>query len=192
MTTCKASAADRAVPTGFSHTALMTADLDRSIAFYENTIGLRPAVILRMGHPPYLRHALMFVGEVNLLHLLESREFDGSADPGTLGRRGRLDHLGFVVPSQDALDEVAARLVSAGASDGVIRSYGSVLSATFRDPDGFEGEINAVDSTYDPTTYTRDCVEATVDHKWFQRLTCAWSSSTASPFSTSNEQKDIS
>ena len=42
---------------GFSQVALITPDLDRFRAFYEDVVGLRAAVVVRMIEPPGLRHA---------------------------------------------------------------------------------------------------------------------------------------
>jgi hypothetical protein len=58
------TAATPVVPVlGISHVALNTADLDRFRRFYEGTLGLRPAMIARMAHPPRnVRRAIAAIG----------------------------------------------------------------------------------------------------------------------------------
>ena len=45
-----------------------------------------------------------------------------------------------------------ASLLAAGASSGVIRRLGPMLSVRFEDDEGFEGEVNCFDPAYDPST----------------------------------------
>ena len=70
----------------------------------------------------------------------------------TMFERGRLDHLGFTVADQAALAEVRDRLVAVDASSGDVTPLGPVLSVRYRDPDGFEGEINCFNPDFDGST----------------------------------------
>ena len=56
-------------------------------------------------------------------------------------QRGHLDHVGFDVPTAAALEEIRARLVACGASDGQIHDYGSLVTVNFVDPDGMASEV---------------------------------------------------
>ncbi len=82
--------------------------------------------------------------------------------------RGRLDHLGFTVPDEAALATLRDRLVAVDASSGAIRRLGPMLSVRFHDPDEFEGEINCLDPTYDPSTLRAE--DEVVDPLWFARM----------------------
>lgn len=161
-----------AAPHSVSHVAMITADLDRFRAFYEEVIGLQTAVVLRMDHPPGLRHALLLVDDSTALHAFEQPGYDPAGDGiGTgIGRRGRLDHLGFLVENVAALESVRDRLVAVQASEGEITDLGPLLCVHFRDPDGFEGEVNAVNPAFDPSHLPTGVVEEQPDPEWFNRL----------------------
>jgi catechol 2,3-dioxygenase-like lactoylglutathione lyase family enzyme len=154
-------------PTGISHIAMVTADLDRFRAFYEGTVGVDTALVLGPGEE-HGRHAIVFVGDV-VLHVFEVDGYD-PADQGfghAMFERGRLDHLGFGVADEVALGELRDRLVAAGASRGEIRSSGPILSVGFVDPDGLEGEITCLDPRFDPAVLGAPA--EIVDPGWYER-----------------------
>lgn len=169
------AASTAVAPRTLSHVATMTADLDRYRAFYEGVLGLRTAIVLQFDREPYLRHAFLFVGEHTVLHVFEQPGYDPVAEGvGTdIGRRGRLDHFGLLVGDRVELEAVRDRLVAAGASDGTITPLGPMLSVHFRDPDGLEGEVNALDETFDPEAVTEEVVLEVPDPVWFDRLRAA-------------------
>ena len=135
---------------GVGHIALNTPDLDRFRRFYEDLLGLRLVIQLRMDHPPHLRHAALLAGERTVLHVFEVPGYDPEADGiGTeIGQRGRIDHFGLQVRDRAALEEIAARLAAAGASDGVIRPLGPSQQVFFRDPDGLACEVSCFDPAW--------------------------------------------
>lgn len=55
-------------PSGFSHVATITPDLDRFRSFYEDVVGLRCVAVMQMKHPPHLRHAALAAGRGGVLH----------------------------------------------------------------------------------------------------------------------------
>jgi catechol 2,3-dioxygenase-like lactoylglutathione lyase family enzyme len=156
-------------PCGVSHVAVVTADLDGFRAFYEDTIGLETMLVLAAG-PGHARQAVLVAGDV-LLHAFEVPGYDPAAHgiAAAMFERGRLDHLGFTVVDEAALQVMRDRLLEVGASSGDIRRLGPMLSLRFRDPEGFEGEVNCLDPTYDPAA-TRIGDEI-VDPHWFERTT---------------------
>jgi catechol 2,3-dioxygenase-like lactoylglutathione lyase family enzyme len=164
-----------AAPMAVSHVSAVTPDLDRYRAFYEGVIGLRTAVVMRMTGPPSLRHAVLLVTDTTVLHVFEQPGYDPVADGigTTLGRRGRLDHLGFLVADAEQLAAVRDRLVAVGASDGTVTPHGPVLSVHFRDPDGFEGEVNTVNTAWDPAAEDGSEVEELPDPAFYDRLVAA-------------------
>lgn len=154
-------------PTGVSHIAMITADLDRYRAFYDGVIGVDTAVVFGPGDD-HGRHAIFFAGDA-VLHVFEIHGYDPAAQGlGTnMFERGRLDHLGFTVPDEAALGELRDRLLAAGATDGEIRPLGPVLSIRYCDPDGFEGEINCYNPDFDPSA-AADHADV-VDPDWHER-----------------------
>ena len=132
------------LPTGFSHAAVYTSDIDRFRRFYETVVGLRMGVLLQMDAAPYYRHAIFPLGEVATLHVFEMPGYDPQSDGiGTeIGQRGRIDHFGFEVNDRADLEALRERVTAAGASDGEIRPLGPSWSLHFRDPDGLSVEVN--------------------------------------------------
>ncbi len=156
-------------PCGISHIAVVTADLDRFRAFYEDTIGLATAMVLGAA-PGHARQAVIVAGEV-MLHVFEVPGYDPAAHgfAPAMFERGRLDHLGFTVVDEAALQAMRDRLLEVGASSGDIRRLGPMLSVRFHDPEGFEGEVNCLDPTYDPSAVRAE--DEVVDPNWFARTT---------------------
>jgi catechol 2,3-dioxygenase-like lactoylglutathione lyase family enzyme len=163
------------VPVSIGHVAVMTPDLDRFRAFYEDVIGLRTAIVLRMTEPPGLRHAVLSVTDTSIVHVFEQPGYDPAADGiGTeLGRRGRIDHIAFHMASFADLEAVRDRLVAVGASDGTVTPHGPVLSVFFRDPDGLAGEVTTVNATWDPGLETAHELVEEPDPTLFARLVAA-------------------
>jgi len=154
-------------PSGVSHLAVVTPDLDRFRAFYESTIGLQTTMVLAAGSA-HARQAAIVVGDV-MLHVFEVVGYDPAAHgfAPRMFERGRLDHLGFTVADEAALSARRDRLLAAGATSGDIRRLGPMLSLRFDDSDGLEGEINCFDPTYDPAM-VRDEDEI-IDPLWLER-----------------------
>jgi catechol 2,3-dioxygenase-like lactoylglutathione lyase family enzyme len=155
-------------PCGVSYVAVVTGDLDGYRAFYEDVIGLEALPELDAG-PGHRRQAVLSAGAV-LLRVFEVPGYDPSATGlgSAMFERGRLDHLGFTVRDEAALAAVRDRLVAVDASSGAIRRLGPMLSVRFRDPDDFEGEINCLDPTYDPSTLRDE--DDVIDPSWFARM----------------------
>ena len=153
---------------GVSHVAVVTADLDRFRAFYEDTIGLETTIVFGSG-PGHARQAVLAAGNV-MLHVFEVSEFDPAARGygSAMFERGRLDHIGFTVADEAALVALRDRLLAVGASSGSIRHLGPLLSVRFHDPDGLEGEINCLDPAYDPSSLRDE--DEIVDPAWLDRI----------------------
>lgn len=126
---------------GVNHVAIVTADLDRFIEFYVRVIGLE--LIFREDTPAF-RHAILRSGDQSWLHPVEVPGSTHGAALGTMFERGHLDHMALSARSQSAFDELRARLIACGASDGVVESLGAFQALWFTDPDGMRMEITLI------------------------------------------------
>ncbi len=151
-------------PSGVSHIAVVTGDLDGFRAFYEDTLGLQTTIVFG-GGPGHSRQAILMAGDA-MLHVFEVANDRTTTQRVTAGmfERGRLDHLGFTVTDLVALRAIRDRLLAVDASSGDIRSLGPMLSLRFVDPDGLEGEINCYNTEFDPSTLRDE--DEVIDPDW--------------------------
>lgn len=117
--------------TGFRHVGLTVSDLDRSAAWYVETLGFvelfresegqRTAVIMRVPGGDLV---------IGLVHFA-----DGANDGFTPFRTG-LDHLCFSVASRDAVNAWAAALDERGVPHSGVEEMKTGPILNFKDPDG--------------------------------------------------------
>jgi catechol 2,3-dioxygenase-like lactoylglutathione lyase family enzyme len=127
--------------TGINHVAIMTADLDRFTSFYTEVLG---AAIVFEETTPQFRHAILSIGGTSVLHPLQPADNPYGLASDAMLHRGHLDHFALDVPSREAFDELRARLVARGCSDGSVTDLGPKLSFWFVDPDGMHLEVDWV------------------------------------------------
>ena len=163
-------------PSGVSHIAVATTDLDGFRTFYEDTIGLRTTIVFG-GGPGHSRQAILMAGDA-MLHVFEVANDDTTTRRMGAGmfERGRLDHLGFTVNDLAALKVIRDRLLAADASSGDIHYLGPMLSLRFVDPDGLEGEINCYNQEFDPSTLRDE--DEIIDPDWLAQTRQALQSGT--------------
>ena len=126
--------------TGINHLALITSNMDAFLDFYVDVLGATVTLDMREDG---MRHAFVDIGGGAVLHPFELPDNpDGHGRAGMFGR-GHLDHFAINVPDEDTLQTLRERLVSAGASDGMLTDFGVVRTVFFTDPDGHEVEIAA-------------------------------------------------
>ena len=116
------------------HVNLTVTDVDRSIAFYSELLGLR----VRWQGPLDDGLAGAHVGDDAFYLALFEASADGDVDHD-YSRRG-INHFGFAV---DDLDEARARLVRLGATIHIESDYAPGRRLYFLDPDGYEVELVA-------------------------------------------------
>jgi catechol 2,3-dioxygenase-like lactoylglutathione lyase family enzyme len=123
---------------GFNHVAVLTGDTDRLVAFYRDVFDATHELF---NEGPGFKLTMVYVGPTAELNVFE---LDGSTEHERqvpMFGRGRLDHLALQAASLEAFDEIRARLMARGASDGFVTDFGPLLSVFFRDPDGLEAEV---------------------------------------------------
>jgi len=152
---------------GVSHVAVITGNLDRFRAFYEDIIGLETTVVFS-GGPARTRQAILMAGDA-MLHVFEVSDYDPNSQdhPPTMFERGRIDHLGFTVPDLPTLTAIRDRLLAVDASSGDVHQLGPMYSLRFIDPDGLESEINCYNPDFDPSTMRDE--DEVVDPGWLER-----------------------
>ena len=127
---------------GVNHVAILTADMDRFIGFWEEAFDAKvvhddPSHGGRVGE----RMVVMTIGGPSALNVFQVPDNTQAQVQTPMFGRGRIDHLALNVASREALDEVRGRLIKLGASDGTVTDFGPALSVFFRDPDGLEAEV---------------------------------------------------
>lgn len=130
--------------TGFDHYTVRARNLDASVAFYTEVLGLRAQTLTDLG----FRLALLFLGGQAVVNLLETGagldRFMGRPAPayggGSERITGNIEHLAF---NGTDLAEFKARLAAHQVkySQRVLAGYG-IHQLFIEDPDGVELEIN--------------------------------------------------
>jgi catechol 2,3-dioxygenase-like lactoylglutathione lyase family enzyme len=127
---------------GINHVAILTGDTDRLLEFYGGIFDATSEVIQ---NEQEFRVTLVWIGESAELNVFEIAGNAEHERQTPMFGRGRLDHLALQAASIDAFDEIRARLMARGATDGFVTDFGHTLSLFFRDPDGLEAEVCVAD-----------------------------------------------
>lgn len=133
---------------GLNHVAIITADLDRFVAFYTRVFDMKEVF---REDTPGLRHAILRIADgSSWLHPAEVPGSEYAAASSKMFRRGHLDHIALTARSSKCFEELRRRLIEAGASDGAVEDLGAFHSLWFQDPDGMRGELTLlIDHTLD-------------------------------------------
>lgn len=123
---------------GINHTTLLTADIDRLADFYVRLFSARVALDRKEDG---LRIMLIDVGRGATLAAFQIQDVE--VPRGCLPEfgRGRHDHVALNAADEEAFRELRRRLVTEGASDGVVTDVGPAQQFGFTDPDGWESEV---------------------------------------------------
>ena len=125
----------------FTHFSLSVTDLDRSLGFYRDVLGLRVLVEPFDGEVFEGREAMLLAGRTALCLQEHAANSGDRFDATTTG----LDHFALLVPSRPALDEWASRLDEAGVSHSEVKEippFGHMIE--LHDPDGMQLELHAL------------------------------------------------
>lgn len=135
--------------TGINHLAMVTNDMDTTIRFWRDLLGMR--MLVGMGRPGY-RH---YFFEISARDMIAFFEWDGvenipERDHG-VPVRGPLafDHISFGVAENDDLWEIKDRLEAAGFWVSEVVDHGFIHSIYTFDPNNIPIEFSLPISEYD-------------------------------------------
>lgn len=129
---------------GFHHVAVVTADLDATIAFYEGVLGMRVGeVIQRNALGTSVRHCFIRpgVGETWGMHFFEQPDARLTEPPVALEDRlasaaAGLQHIAFALPDEAAGIALRERLAEHAVQMTPIGDVGGVRNTLFLDNNG--------------------------------------------------------
>ena len=127
--------------TGIHHITLLVENLDRSLAFYRNLLGLRLVKQTVNDDDRSARHFIFGDAEGRPGTLITCLEYP-DLDEGTVGR-GSTHHFALAVESEAELTAWHDHLVSSGIPTTEVMDRADSKSIYLRDPDGHIVEIAA-------------------------------------------------
>jgi glyoxylase I family protein len=124
---------------GLHHITLLCADVERSLAFYRNVLGLRLVKQTVNDDDRNARHFIFGDEEGRTGTLITCLEYP-DLDEGTVGR-GSTHHFALAVESEEELAAWRDYLASKGISTTDVMDRSDFKSIYLRDPDGHILEI---------------------------------------------------
>jgi catechol 2,3-dioxygenase-like lactoylglutathione lyase family enzyme len=127
---------------GINHVALVTGDMDKTIRFWRDLLGMR--ILVAMGRPGY-RHYFFEISEYDMIAFFEWPDVDVGVekDPGAPVRGPVVfDHISIGVASKDDLWDLMERLSNAGFWVSEVVDHGFVLSLYSFDPNNIPLEFS--------------------------------------------------
>jgi catechol 2,3-dioxygenase-like lactoylglutathione lyase family enzyme len=139
---------------GVNHLAMATGDMDKTIRFWRDLLGMR--LVAGLGQPGY-RHYFFQISETDLIAFFE---WPG-IEPVVKKEHGRpvngpfiFDHVSFGVETEDDLWQLKDKLDAAGFPVSDVVDHGFIHSIYAHDPNGipieFSHNVEAVDIRKEP------------------------------------------
>jgi catechol 2,3-dioxygenase-like lactoylglutathione lyase family enzyme len=128
---------------GVNHLALVTADMDATVRFYQGVLGF--PLVATIGNRSF-RHYFFEIAPGNTVAFFEwpGHAVDSFAKPAGLPdpRAPQFDHLSFGVADEEALEALSRRLKGAGCEVTDVVDHGFIRSIYFNDPNGIALEAS--------------------------------------------------
>ncbi|NCD24593.1 MAG: VOC family protein [Deltaproteobacteria bacterium] len=131
-----------AVFTGINHLAMVTADMDATIRFWRDLLGLR--MVVGLGHPGY-RHYFFEISSQDMIAFFEWPQVRPipEKDHGVPVRGPvAFDHVSLGVESRDSLWEIGGRLEANGFWASEVIDHGFIWSLYSFDPNNIPIEFS--------------------------------------------------
>ncbi len=128
--------------TGINHLAMVTNDMDKTIRFWRDLLGLR--LVAGMGKPGY-RHYFFELSDTDMIAFFEWPEVENveEKDHGyPVKGKFIFDHVALGVESEEDLWELKAKLEKAGFWTSEIIDHGFIWSLYSFDPNGIPIEFS--------------------------------------------------
>lgn len=127
---------------GVHHLALVTNDLDRTIRFYRDLLGMPLVATTRAGNH---RHYFFDAGGGSALAFFEwpGAELPPRKDSGLPASGRHFDHVAVHLDSMQALHELRERVRAAGVDVSEVVDHVAMKSLYFEDPNGISLEFAA-------------------------------------------------
>lgn len=151
---------------GVNHLALVTADMDATVRFWDGVLGAR--LVATIGTPTF-RHYFFEIGRGSTVAFFEYRDqpLDRFAKPaGVPDRRAsQFDHLSLDLADEEALLRLRDRLKANGSEVTDVVDHGFMRSIYFTDPNGIALEASwwTIDPTGRPADPTDERLFADAD-----------------------------
>jgi catechol 2,3-dioxygenase-like lactoylglutathione lyase family enzyme len=127
---------------GVNHLAMATGDMDKTIRFWRDLLGMR--LVAGLGHPGY-RHYFFEISENDLIAFFEWSDVEPIEEKDH-GRPVKgpfaFDHVSIGVETEDDLWELKDKLVAAEVWVSEVIDHGFILSIYAHDPNGIPIEFS--------------------------------------------------
>jgi catechol 2,3-dioxygenase-like lactoylglutathione lyase family enzyme len=127
---------------GINHLALITPDMDATVRFYRDAMGL--PLVGAIGNEQF-KHYFFDIGNNNTLAFFEYpgvTDTGGKKEGGVPGSGRQFDHLSFNLESEEALLELTERLRQHGVEVTEVVDHDFIRSIYFDDPSGIQLEAS--------------------------------------------------
>lgn len=128
--------------TGINHLAMVTADMDKTVRFWRDLLGMR--LVVGMGHPGY-RHYFFEITDRDMIAFFEwphvqpiAEKDHGAPVRGPLA----FDHISFGVETREELGRLKALLEENGFWASEVIDHGFILSLYAFDPNNIPIEFS--------------------------------------------------
>jgi len=139
---------------GVNHVAMATGDMDRTIRFWRDLLGMR--LVFGLGSPGY-RHYFFEISERDMIAFFEwpkVRAVEEKEHGYPVSGPFIFDHISFGVDTEEDLWELKDRIEAAGFLVSEVINHGFILSIYAYDPNGipieFSSNVKGVDVRSDP------------------------------------------